>query len=266
MNIKYIHYQTRDHKDHYYYNRPDGIDEYVLILAHTQAWFCSNGEKYLLKPHQMFIYDKRQPQLFYSADVDFVHDWFHFDMSEEEYVGLKKNGIPFGVPISLRNAALFSDYIKMLSRVHEQNHPRSAAVIHGLMTCFFESLADDLTIREEENPHADHPLWPTMSEFRSKLRIYPYQSWTLELAASSCNISKTWFQHLYRLFFDTTFQQDLTDFRIEYAKKMLLQSDDKIEYIAMNMCGYNNTVHFIRQFKAVTGFTPSLYRKQYKQS
>ena len=265
MKIKYIHYQTRDSKDRYYYNRPDGIDEYVLILAHTQAYFFSEGTKYLLKDHQMFIYDKFQPQLFYSAGVDFVHDWFHFDMTPEEAAQVRENGIPFGKPITLQNAALFSDYIKMISRVHEQNHGRSAAVVDGLMHCFFESLADELEYDHTKSEFSDYPLWNTISEFRNRLRCYPYQSWNLESAARSCNISKTWFQHLYRQFFGTTFQSDLSMFRVEYAKKMLLQSDDKIEYIAINMCGYNNTVHFIRQFKALTGFTPSSYRKQYKQ-
>ena len=103
-------------------------------------------------------------------------------MTPEEAAQVRENGIPFGKPITLQNAALFSDYIKMISRVHEQNHGRSAAVVDGLMHCFFESLADELEYDHTKSEFSDYPLWNTISEFRNRLRCYPYQSWNLESA------------------------------------------------------------------------------------
>lgn len=264
MVIKYIHYQTRDDKDKYFYNRPDGIDEYVLILAHTPAYFCSDGVKYLLKKYQMFIYGKRQPQLFYSAGVDFIHDWFHFDMTAEEDRVFHEYGIPFGRPISLPNPYIYSDYIRILSYEYNQTHPHTADIIAKQMDCFFMQLSDMLRAAEgTENPYADHIHFRPLNKIRMDISSFPYRDWTLEVAAETSNMSKSWFQHHYRLFFGTSFQENLIQSRVDYAKKMLLQNDDKIECIAQ-MCGYNNVVHFMRQFKMTTGFTPTFYRRQFR--
>ena len=47
--------------------------------------------------------------------------------------------------------------------------------------------------------------------------------------------------------------------RPEFAREFLLAADS-VERIAAR-CGYNNTEHFIRQFRARTGTTPTDYRK-----
>ena len=152
----------------------------------------------------------------------------------------------------------------MLSFVYNQNQPNSNAVISGLMNCFFMNLADEVHFKEE-SPYVQTVHYHTLQQVRNNIRNFPYRNWTLEEIAKDCHMSKTWFQNLYRKYFDTTFQADLILFRVEYAKKILLQSDEKLDYIAMSVCGYHNTAHFIRQFKAITGFTPSQYRKQYNR-
>ncbi|MNC52658.1 Bifunctional transcriptional activator/DNA repair enzyme AdaA [compost metagenome] len=48
--------------------------------------------------------------------------------------------------------------------------------------------------------------------------------------------------------------------RIFAAKDGLLQSNDKIEQIAM-ACGFESMPHFYRTFKKYTDMTPAAYRK-----
>ena len=46
----------------------------------------------------------------------------------------------------------------------------------------------------------------------------------------------------------------------------LLLSSTKIPVSAISeQCGYNNDVHFMRQFKNYTGLTPTEYRKRYSE-
>ena len=47
---------------------------------------------------------------------------------------------------------------------------------------------------------------------------------------------------------------------VAQVEKDLVSSADSVERIAAR-CGYNNTEHFIRQFRARTGTTPTGYRK-----
>ena len=52
----------------------------------------------------------------------------------------------------------------------------------------------------------------------------------------------------------------LSELRISYAVKLLMNKNIAISQIAYD-CGYNNLSHFNRQFKGITGKTPSEYCK-----
>ncbi|WP_418667876.1 helix-turn-helix transcriptional regulator [Allofournierella sp.] len=259
MWIKHIHYQTRNTAEEYYYCRPHGLNEYVLILAHTPAYFCADGTQYLLRKHQLFIYAKKQPQLFFSAGEDFVHDWFHFDMTQQEDSRLRSLGITFGKPLSPSNPFILSDLIRLLAFEYSDPAEHSTEVIAKLMVCFFLKLSDMLC-EASQLCLQEHIYYQPFAQLRSRMRSFPYQNWSLDEAARSVNMSKTWFQHNYREIFGVTFQEDFVNSRIDYAKKILLQSDSSIAYIA-ELCGYNSDTHFMRQFKQRTGFTPTAYRQ-----
>jgi len=52
----------------------------------------------------------------------------------------------------------------------------------------------------------------------------------------------------------------IIEFRISYASKLVANSDIRISSIAYDS-GFKNISHFNNQFKIVTGYTPSQYRK-----
>ncbi|MDR3645785.1 MAG: AraC family transcriptional regulator [Clostridia bacterium] len=259
MIIKQIAYQTLVPKESFRYDRPHGIDEYVLVLAHTPAYFCADGIRFLLRPHQLFIYNKLQPQLFYSGDTDFLQDWFHFDMTEEEAAGFGALGIPFGRPIPISNTYLLSEYIRLLAIEHSQAAAHRSEIVSDLLRCFFMRLSDLIHAPEDEKTR--HPYYHILNPIRAGLMSFPYRNWSAEQLAQSLHMSKSWFQHNYREIFGIPFQRDLIEIRILYAKKLLAQSNDSIEQIAQQ-CGYNNDVHFMRQYKKETGLTPNEYRMQ----
>ena len=51
--------------------------------------------------------------------------------------------------------------------------------------------------------------------------------------------------------------------RIEAAKLLMTDTDLPISEIG-ERCGYESVVHFSRQFKKITGVSPSAYRMMYK--
>ena len=57
-----------------------------------------------------------------------------------------------------------------------------------------------------------------------------------------------------------SFKDYLTNYRINEAALMLVQSDEKIVQIAENV-GYKDSDYFIRKFIEIKGCTPSKYRK-----
>jgi len=57
-----------------------------------------------------------------------------------------------------------------------------------------------------------------------------------------------------------TFNEFLTEIRINYACKLLLDEEFNITQIALE-CGFNNPALFYKKFKSITGFTPKTYKK-----
>lgn len=84
--------------------------------------------------------------------------------------------------------------------------------------------------------------------------------WRADDAARRLGVSCGYFHALYKKYFDTTFLADVVRARVQAAEELLVSSADSVERIAAR-CGYNNTEHFIRQFRARTGTTPTGYRK-----
>lgn len=84
--------------------------------------------------------------------------------------------------------------------------------------------------------------------------------WRADDAARRLGVSCGYFHALYKKYFDTTFLADVVRARVQAAEELLVSSVDSVERIA-ERCGYNNTEHFIRQFRARTGTTPTGYRK-----
>lgn len=60
------------------------------------------------------------------------------------------------------------------------------------------------------------------------------------------------------------FRTFLSRVRIEAAKKMLIETDEKAYEIA-RQCGFNNSSGFTQTFKAITGDTPNKYRKKHQK-
>jgi AraC family transcriptional regulator of arabinose operon len=84
---------------------------------------------------------------------------------------------------------------------------------------------------------------------------------TVEQIASRINLSKSYFQHIYKELFGCSVVSDMIYSRLEYAKYLLKNSSLSVSAIA-KMCGYENDTHFMRQFKRFEGITPSQFRSR----
>lgn len=63
----------------------------------------------------------------------------------------------------------------------------------------------------------------------------------------------------------SSFNEYLTEIRIEHAKLLLTDSDAGIEYISSEI-GYTNPKYFFKVFKKSVGETPQEYRKNRRGS
>ncbi|HBN10905.1 MAG TPA: AraC family transcriptional regulator, partial [Ruminococcus sp.] len=98
---------------------------------------------------------------------------------------------------------------------------------------------------------------------REKIYKNPQYKWTVDELCHEMNMSRSYFQLIYRQTFGITCISDVINCKINHAKNILTTTNLSINETAEE-CGYDNNEHFMRQFKKHTGVTPSEYRKKYK--
>lgn len=80
----------------------------------------------------------------------------------------------------------------------------------------------------------------------------------LEEAAKVANLSVSAFCRYFKIRTRSTFARFLNEIRVSTACKQLIESEYSISEICYQV-GFNNISNFNRQFKIITGFTPSQY-------
>ncbi|WP_434664105.1 AraC family transcriptional regulator [Klebsiella sp. MISC125] len=88
--------------------------------------------------------------------------------------------------------------------------------------------------------------------------------WDIEKFMQYCQVSKS---QLFRLFQETFNQSPLKwlkNYRLSQARRLLVETDDTISKIA-GQVGYNDPLHFSRDFHRAVGVSPSEFRRQEKQ-
>ena len=84
-----------------------------------------------------------------------------------------------------------------------------------------------------------------------------------EIASLSC-LSITSFCRYFKIMTNKTYTDFLSEIRISYACKFLIENKElTIESISTET-GFNNASNFFRQFKKTIGLTPKAYRKKYR--
>ena len=99
---------------------------------------------------------------------------------------------------------------------------------------------------------------------RIEMLSAPEKNPTVEELAAKARLSPSYFQGLYKKTFGISPINDLIEAKIKKSEIYILSSDKKETEIAA-LCGYNNTEHFIRQFKKLRGITPSELKRSAKK-
>ena len=261
MKIVNVGYNYR-HSSDFCVDRPYGSGDCLLLIIKTAAFVILNGEKVEVAPNSILIFKKGTPQ-FYGANCgEYVNDWLHFEIDESEERAISDLKIPFDTVISLHDVTQFSDFIKCIFR------ERYSVNLHKdtAMQCYFDLIT--LKISEEINQRSfenEHQYYDRFCVMRNEIRLEPQKDWSIDLICKKMHISRSYLQHLYKLFFGTSIISDIKHYRIEYAKYLLISTNMTVSDIS-GACGYKNDVHFMRIFKDLIGISPSEFRKKHRVS
>ena len=258
MKITNVGYNYR-HSSDFCINRPFGSGDYILLIIKTEVFVCFREQRSVVPPNSAIIFKKGTPQVYGAVNSEYVNDWIHFDMDESEERFITDLGIPFDTIITLYDInALLSLIKNIFFERYSQNLHKEAA-----MKRYFELIL--LKISEninQQHTQREHPYYEAFCNLRNEIRLVPQNRWTVDEIGKKLNLSRSYIQHLYKLFFNTSIISDIQSNRMEHAKYLLSATDMTVIGISQ-ACGYNNDVHFMRTFKKITGMTPTEFRDNF---
>ncbi|MCQ2464521.1 MAG: AraC family transcriptional regulator [Oscillospiraceae bacterium] len=136
------------------------------------------------------------------------------------------------------------------------NHKKE--LLEHYISSLFTVLGNEI---KTDSTAARTPYYDKLFEIRKNIHSRPEEKWTVDSICSQVNLSRSYFQLLYRQAFGITCINDVIECKIKLACSLLESGSDTVSAVA-SMCGYDSDVHFMRQFKKITGCTPSEYRKK----
>ena len=100
-----------------------------------------------------------------------------------------------------------------------------------------------------------------LTVFMEAKRLYLNPDLTVADIATELGTNRTYVSNLINQYLNTTFSNYVNAYRVRYAKKLLLKTDDTIEEIYQES-GFQSRTTFWRAFAQIAGCTPKEYRRK----
>ena len=170
-----------------------------------------------------------------------------------QFLGVQQS--PLFVPRDLQTArAAFEAVSGYLAQRSPATDALASAAISGLIA---DMIGPRLTGRE---PGEDAPGEDRLLAVLSALREDLARAWTIDDLAVLARLSQSQLFRRFREMVGTTPMDWLRHERINQAKRLLVSPDAKVAAVAA-VCGYPDPYDFSRDFRRLTGYTPTKFRR-----
>jgi AraC-like DNA-binding protein len=109
-------------------------------------------------------------------------------------------------------------------------------------------------------------MMPSSTYFSSRIQNILYfvrnefsKNITLDMAAANVNLSKYYFDRIFKREIGVSFKQYVNIYRLCKSAELLRSSNDLVSYICFDI-GFNDISNFIKQFRRYLGCSPIKYR------
>lgn len=232
--------------------RPDGSGDNLLVVFRTPAFVISGGERADVPADTAVLYSKTAPQDYGAAGIDYVNDWVHFECDEND-IFFERLNIPFDTPSPVSSVSGAENALQLLKLESVSDTPKSRECTDLLLRLLIAQ-----TLGGGEAPSAPHS--EGLKRLRAEIYGSPSENFTVEGMAERLALSPSYFQTLYRAEFGVSCYEDVLRAKTQLAQYYLANTAMTVREIS-GLCGFENDVHFMRQFRRRTGMTALEYRR-----
>lgn len=240
------------HDKDFHITRPDGSGDNLLVIFRTPAFVTVDGERIEVPPDAAVLYTKTAPQDYGAAGMDYINDWVHFECDEND-IFFERLNIRFGVPAPVSSISGAESALRLLKLESVSDTPKSRECTDLLLRLLIAQ-----TLGGAEVPSAPHS--EKLRMLRAEIYGSPSERFSVEGMAARLALSPSYFQTLYRAEFGVSCYEDVLRAKTSLAQYYLANTSMTVREIAL-LCGFENDVHFMRQFRKRTGQTALEYRR-----
>lgn len=242
------------HGKDFHIQRPYGSGDNLLLIFKTPAFVVTEGETVIVPADTALLYKKNAPQDYGAAGEEYINHWVHFECDEtDSFFG--RLDIPFNRPVPLASVPAAERLLELLGIENVSDTPKSRECT-GLM---LKLLIAQALAGSEDKPGNSHS--EELKRLRAEIYGNPAGKFTVEGLAQRLSLSPSYFQSLYRSKFGVSCYEDVLRAKTGLAQYYLVNTRMTVREIS-ELCGFENDVHFMRQFRRRTELTALEYRSR----
>lgn len=241
---------------------PDGLPERLLLCAQTPMQLELEAALHTMQAGGLCLLAPHTPFAFSAVGEVLVYDWvlFTLEYDADFYTALH---LPENRPLRFADVEFFTVLLRQLSAEFYTEQIRRSDMLDCLMKAMLIRLSETAHFASDSNMSGDSH-YAELVRLREKIYANPQEKWTVDLLCAEVNMSRSYFQLVYRETFGMTCIADVINCKMNRARELLTATAYTISHIAA-LCGYDNEEHFMRQFKKNNGMTPTAFRKRYRE-
>ena len=234
-------------------DRPKGLPEYTFLHFSESVEILVQGSVVTTPPGAVIFYSEAAPQWFHSPGP-LIHDWMHLQGAVT--LRLRECGLEPDRLYFPGNSRFITPILRQIELEVLTKQPGGEELMELKLRELMILLARSCAQQEEKT---DSAAEKRLRQVRTTVFSGLEQPWTVQEMASLAYLSPSRFHALYRAVFGISPMDDLIRARIDTAKNRLSDTEETVQNLSEQL-GYRNVTHFCRQFKRLTGMTPSQFR------
>lgn len=231
-----------------------GMGAHILLRFYDPMILTIGNEEIITKKDAFIIYTSGTKQNYRSVSGGFTNDYVSFFADVSFF---KKYALPLNEVFYSSNPSEPAGNISYITWMLTDVMVDHTATMIEQLDLALRSLQDNLVIVTAKGKR-EHLKRRQYINLREQVRADPV-NWTVEKMAKKIYLTKSHFCITYKEQFGITPKDDLLGFTLDYAKKLLCETELPISEIS-EKCGYVSPNNFTRAFKNYTGITPLKYR------